>query len=309
MSDDLGATTEPEIVPDPSVAVQKNAPNTLVDPFDPVDTNFSQWFNSTFPVSTGNEIIPYISGDNFFTDLKAAFSFAKTNEHFIYILAWSLEDFELVSGDPSTLFSKLLSDADGRNVQIRAMLFKQHPKFASKNNAPMVTFINGLTNGIAIHDERLLEIQNAVFSLVASTFLGGAIVGAHHQKIIITLGEKGLITFQGGMDPDANRRGAGSLHDVHTRVRGPIAFHLYKTFVDRWKDHPSGGAGTVNGGVGQSTALSVKRDVVAAVSRTFGNATKHPGIPGGYSFAKSGETGGGHADQTRDLEGPKVHLC
>lgn len=290
MSDDLPATVEPDIEPDSTVRVQSNAPNTLVDPFDPVDVDFSRWFSSpTFAVTTGNEIIPYIFGEKLFTDLIAAFGFAKSSDHFIYILAWSLENFELVEGDSSTLLSTLLEDAANRGVQVRAMLFKQHPKFASKDNAPMAAFIDALPGGKAIHDDRLLHIQDPLMSIAASALFGGSVVGAHHQKVIVTFGEKGLIAFQGGIDPDANRRGAGALHDVHTRVRGPAAFFLYRTFIQRWKDHPDAAGTAVNEGIGQNTALNVRRSVVAAVTRTFGNGTRHPGIPGGYAFAKSGE--------------------
>lgn len=285
----VDATREPPIVPDAKGKVEPGKTATLVDIYDPVDTAWQPWFDAKH-VSFGNDVVPYIDPNKLFKDMAAAIRTAKTPAHFVGLLAWNSEqDFELVEGDPSTTLKSLLPAADAMGVRICAMLYRQDTRFGSRNNTPIVTTINGLKHGLAVHDQRVMELTG--FSSVAAATLGYSTkVGAHHQKVLLVNGDQGLIAFQGGIDIDPDRRSLGGgpgLHDVHTRLMGPAAWFLYEGFMKRWNEHPTSAAKPVPS---LSVPANQPSDLAVQIAHTYPNGATNPGLaPGGYAFAASGD--------------------
>jgi len=144
-----------------------------------------------------------------------------------------------------------LFDAAGRKgVQIRVLLW----------DAPGVPgFVN---------HSRLQDAAEAALNRIPNCFAqqdNPGVPKSHHQKLLVVKGNKGLISFCGGIDVNADRRypvppPAGSyrsdrprnvgwvgasgssagaptgspLHDVHTRVTGRAATWLLQAFLLRW---------------------------------------------------------------------------
>lgn len=194
---------------------------------------------------------------------------------FVYLLGWWLsDDFPLIPGDSKSTIQDLFKDAADKGVQVRAML--------SNHGVPHPTepigHINSLSHGAAIHDSRFLNF------------------GSHHQKILIVNSSEGLIAFCGGIDINPDRF---AVHDVHCRIKGPAAGDLLNIFVERWNDHPDHGNLDKNKGALRGSPAYIPSPIEGAthwvqVGRTYGNGTRHPGIPGnlqtgGYTFAPHGE--------------------
>ncbi len=255
---------------------------------------FPQWFSTSSAMSTardGNDVTAYISGDDAFPAIAAEIAAASGPDNFIYLMSWDLQlDFPLIGTDPNSTVRQLFQDAASRNVPIRALLSfnpggggsggGSDQPFGSYDNQPKVDFINGLSSGAAIHDQRFIQ------------------AGTHHQKIIVIRTADHLVAFEGGMDLNANRvswTGGQLLHDVHCRVLGPSAWDLYQNFVRRWQDHPAS-AGLPAIDTAQPMP-SPAGDRQVQVSWTFPNGANHPGIDTnpatganiGYSFAPLGE--------------------
>ncbi|KPI32338.1 Phospholipase D-like domain containing protein [Actinobacteria bacterium OV320] len=245
----------------------------------------SRWFvrTSRNPVTDGNEVMSFITGEEAFQEIAAAIRSTSKRDHLVCIAGWECDDreFELVPGDQGSTINRLLSQASDRGVSIRALLDHRaggggsglggdHGDF----NISTVNFINGLPTGRAIHDDRHLP------------------VGTHHQKLIIVASGDGLIAFSGGMDLAADRLDRPSsdvrhLHDVHCRYRGRAAEQHYKVFEERWTDHP-GAAGI--------PLLTLAPTFTAAGDKQVQVATTYPngkrgitGAPAGYAFAPSGD--------------------
>jgi phosphatidylserine/phosphatidylglycerophosphate/cardiolipin synthase-like enzyme/outer membrane protein OmpA-like peptidoglycan-associated protein len=247
------------------------------------------------PVRAGNAARYLVNGKDTFAEMVRAIRTASAPGHYIYLLGWWLSlDFELVERKVMTTMHALLRDASARGVQVRAMLWDQWTP--ATQNEGEVREINGLRHGAAIHDNRVL----------ASTLTLDHKIGSHHQKVLVVSGSEGLIAFCGGIDINPDRlHSVGAtvgapLQDVHCCIRGPAAHDLLKIFLERWQDHPDHAVLDAAKG-----ALLGRRDDPAQqpvpvplrpagkmqvqIGRTYGNGRAHPGVPGGYSFARSGE--------------------
>ncbi|WP_030231451.1 peptidoglycan-binding protein [Streptomyces sp. NRRL S-350] len=252
---------------------------------------FPPWLTASVGLGAradGNAVTVYVGGDEAFPDIAAAFSLVGAAGDFIYIAGWFLDlDCPLDvladgTGDPTTTPRVLLQAASDNGADVRALLAKNPVggsggPFGFYNNAATVKFINGLANGAAVEDDRVLE------------------AGTHHQKVIVVRTAQGLLTFAGGMDLNKDRVSWGNpparpLHDVHCRFTGPVADNLYRNFVRRWTDSPTANAlATVNSSVGASGPVG---DIQCRSAWTFGNGKAHSGNFGsssGYTFATTGE--------------------
>ncbi len=304
----LKTTKLPEIDPDP-IRVQPGKLATVVDPIDATGKSGAAWF-PTLPLQSGdrapNEVIGYIHTNDLYADIAAAMRTCTGSDHFVYLLGWNLwlnGPMVLDLSDPSTELHALLTELDARGVNIRAMVYHQNdPPYGARDNSPAVKFINGLKNGRAILDNRVVYGLNPLLHLLAAVW-----AGAHHQKIIIVNGSEGLVTFQGGYDLDPDRQ-AGmmsrrnipqGLHDVHTRIRGLLAGTLWTTFVQRWNDHfesdlPS--IGKVPLAFSDNAQITDKLEVL--VGRTLPNSREHSLFNNGkssrgdqpYDFKPDGDT-------------------
>jgi phosphatidylserine/phosphatidylglycerophosphate/cardiolipin synthase-like enzyme len=285
----VDATREPPIVPDAKGTVAPGKTATLTDPYDPVDTAWQPWFDAA-QVSFGNEVVPYIDPNKLFKDMVAAIRTAKSPGHFVGLLAWNADqDFELIAGDPTTTLKSLLPSADAAGARVSAMVYHQDSRFGARDNTPIVTTIGGLKHGMAVHDDRVMQLTGASY-LAASALGYSRAVGAHHQKVLVVSGEQGLIGFQGGVDIDPDRRSLGGglgLHDVHTRLIGPAAWFLYSGFMKRWNEHPLSAKAPLPP---LPTPANQPDNLAIQVAHTYPNGATNPGLaPGGYSFAPSGD--------------------
>ncbi|HEV8321519.1 MAG TPA: phospholipase D family protein [Myxococcota bacterium] len=251
-------------------------------PKDPPAPGFAKWFFRIGGMSEpteGNEVTVFTEGQEFFDAAVADIATATGPDHFVYLLAWDLQDsFDLAAPGTTTQF--LFKTAAAAGAQVRAMLYFHIRKavffggsFTGFDNQPQWEFINTKigSNGAAIHDDRHLN------------------TGSHHQKILVVNGSNGLSAYCGGMDLNPNRR---SIIDVHCRITGPAALDLHRTVVDRWNDHPFGAPRkiTTSPNPGKPGKLHVQ------IARTYGNGGKNFGIdqssfgqPIGYSFAPNGD--------------------
>jgi len=172
---------------------------------------------------SGNDVQYLINGENAFKAMVDGIRTANKQGHYIYLLGWVLvDDFPMIPGQVDTTFRKLITDASNKNVQVRAMLWDG----VGIINTFQVAYINFLKNGGAILDNETLNF------------------GCQHQKILIVKGDQGLITFCGGSDINNDRIAAvdlnGSpLRDVHCQIKGPSAYDLLTTFINRWSHHPN----------------------------------------------------------------------
>ncbi|MGH9978883.1 MAG: phospholipase D-like domain-containing protein, partial [Nitrososphaeraceae archaeon] len=260
--------------------------------------------------SSRNNVIPLIDGAETFRSMVQAIRTATNPSHYIYFANWRMDlTFELIPGDQSTTIWNLVTDANKRNVELRAMVSKHVGHTITGWGISQVSnwrfnhykLFSNLKNGFIIPDENFLWF------------------GSHHQKLLIVKGEHGLIGFCGGIDFAENRLtgstggsgsgsgsggGAGILgsqHDVHCRIEGPAAWELRRLFVERWEDHPDKPKGSTLRGKNEPIPPARGRMFVR-IGRTYPNGTKYrSGIgkyqPGGlesargsgyYSFAPNG---------------------
>jgi phosphatidylserine/phosphatidylglycerophosphate/cardiolipin synthase-like enzyme len=279
-----------------------NVVNTLRIPADSFSDDRNAWFNTGtgMPrIREGNEAKYLIDGSNpvipglsafpelsTFPDFIAAIRTTLGPGHFIYMLNWWFDDsFPVPSEPPQLTMREHLTEASDRRVMIRAMFWDQ--QFSLQNNAE-ARHINDLDNGAAIIDARGNE-SYFFETLVPFHF------GSQHQKVLCVMGEKGLVSFCGGIDFNQDRispNGAHGrpLHDVHCRIRGPAAADVLQTFIQRWNDHPEGNLKNRTPPDGKGPLIVLNQAPASAgphivqVGRTFGRVNPP------YGFAPNGET-------------------
>ncbi|HVH98989.1 MAG TPA: phospholipase D-like domain-containing protein [Enhygromyxa sp.] len=192
-----------------------------------------------------------------------------TKTHYIYLLGWWLDDdLPLVAGNVDSTFASIAAEAARKGVEVRVMLWN------NRLNANLVTQLTQLTHGspaqratalreLASHRSKYeadlyailtdpiapharLRAQKAWIDNLEND-CGRAVIDnhlspfiSHHQKVLITRGDEGLIAFCGGLDIAADRVEAVPGHsgspfrDVQCRIQGAAAHDLLATFVQRW---------------------------------------------------------------------------
>ena len=200
--------------------------------------SYAHWFDTSsgMPrVSDGNVADFFIDGDSAFEDLGERLELDGGSGAALYLLGWSC-DINTTVRATATPAGRTLGDHLAffarKGSTVRAMLWK-NTIMATAGCDVAVPFINALPGGMgrAILDHRT------------------PLAGAHHQKVQIlipsaaaaqvTAGEAPpAVAYCGGMDVFPDRVGAGALHDVHCKLRGPAADDLVRVFQDRWNDHP-----------------------------------------------------------------------
>ncbi len=258
--------------------VRPNALSTFRFPGDRPRSDAGRWFASgpgAHPARDGNEVIYLIDGPETFAEMARVMGTAKDpSKDFIYILAWSLF-LEFPFDKSGTTAAAILQQAsDVREVQVRALSWGG-TKGVISDPTKAVDTINNLKNGQAFKDDRTLGF------------------GSHHQKVVVVNGSEGLVAFCGGIDIDPNRAfpkgvhgsnfAGAPFHDVHCRIRGPAAWDLLNTFIERWADYvraygwrekaPLVGKNITVDSLPKPGKLHVK------IGRTYGNSTAH-GIVG-----------------------------
>lgn len=187
--------------------------------------------------------------------------------------------FKYFSGNKTLLH--LLKTATGKGVELRVLIWK-NPLYTKKTNSsleelnklphtkvfiddytytgsktkttiasiePLVKDLVGrfgkyFTNPVA----RIEELYNVSPKEVLGQiryYLKKKNVGSHHEKVLIVKGEKGLISYCGGLDINQNR--FTSYHDTACKVQGPEAQQILNNFIKRWKAHGDAKSYTLRG--------------------------------------------------------------
>jgi phosphatidylserine/phosphatidylglycerophosphate/cardiolipin synthase-like enzyme len=239
--------------------------------------------------SSSTDVTTYRSTYDLYPEMCAAIRKAHTSEHFIYLLGWHVEisgsKLLLVLGDKSTSLEELFKEANKNDVTIRAMWDAGDitTPGRGKDNERAVKFVNNLTHGAAVLDDRRLEY------------------GVHHQKILIVFGDDGLVAFVGGWDLHPDR---WNWADTEVKLTGGAAQDVLEVFTQRWFDYQKA--------IQRQTPLLIPRVTGAKkgpnptrqvqIGRTYGNAPRHGGLPATqgpstinppsskpYDFAPNGE--------------------
>jgi phosphatidylserine/phosphatidylglycerophosphate/cardiolipin synthase-like enzyme len=275
----MARLVSPSELHDRNVCIGPDKVNTVEVPCDPRDPDYQRWFPpNSWAVRSGNEVTALVGGQEAFAMMGKAIATATANDHYIYMLAWSIDlDVNLAPG--WTLWG-YLSAAVAAGVQVRGMFWAQ-PGGQNTSETKRVNKLQNASvpdaNGAAIRDGNTLPLKGARVNL-----------GSHHQKILVVNGHSGLIAFCGGIDFNADRvasvaRQPGSpMHDVHCRIIGPSAFDLLKIFIERWNDHPDTVSLDKKKGPLRAQALpdpipTGPGEQYVQIVRTYGNGTAHPG--------------------------------
>lgn len=229
----------------------------------------NKWL-TLFPDATRNNIDSFVDGGDAFNNIADAIETAKTQEHYIYILGWMVDiDFSLAGFNPTKTLFNLLKSASDRGVEIRILIWNNPSPDLQKMNLDAIPRLNKLTNVKAYLDDttystpetykfmsqiapfimkqltRFLTIYKELDRFYAVLrYCITKNVGSLHEKVVIVKGEKGLISFCGGMDINRNRLNYfnpkyTTYHDTHCRVEGPAANQILEKFKRRWLNHPA----------------------------------------------------------------------
>jgi phosphatidylserine/phosphatidylglycerophosphate/cardiolipin synthase-like enzyme len=235
------------------IVVRPGQVNTVRLMHDPKDTDRNKWFVAgERAIRDGNEVTYLIRGEETFAAMAEAIGQAANfsradptnNKGIVYLLGWDCQlDTPMVPGTPASTFHDLLRHASACGVEIRAMLWANTSDDPTKldrfSTAPAVVAINALPTGRAILDAKTSPILNLPGGPEPARLLRGVHRGAHHQKVLITHSDLGLIAFCGGLDINKNRLEVDrtGLQDVHCRIKGPAANDLLVLFANRWDDY------------------------------------------------------------------------
>lgn len=179
-------------------------------------------------------------------------TFKKEPSYYIYLLAWWLDDqFPLVQNDSESTIEKLFRKASTEfGVQIRVMLWKNYLAgapdlanklldFAKQNILPRTAPME-----LPVQLAQLIRYNNLpTGAMILDDFLPTPFQ-AHHEKVLIVKGQRGLIGFCGGLDISEDRvkqvdyHTDSPFHDVHCRIQGDAVCELINVFVNRWQAHP-----------------------------------------------------------------------
>ncbi len=278
------------------IAGVKPVANVLRVPGDRRKNEQANWFKAQggddkgqrmLPLREGNEVMYLIDGKQAFEEMGRVLVTAQAPGDFIYLSNWWFEGkIQPLDGSTQSLL-EMLTQASQNGVMIRAMFWDQQ---FSTQNSQEVRDISALPTGAAVLDDK----GNESLPLVLLPFH----VGSQHQKILCVRSAGQLTCFVGGVDWNSDRiephQGGGSslggtgqpLHDVHCRIRGPAAFDLVQTFIDRWgdsnrrRDLPSSKWPVIAPQVPGPVPAPEGRHFVQ-IARTFGTYN--------YQFAKNGE--------------------
>jgi phosphatidylserine/phosphatidylglycerophosphate/cardiolipin synthase-like enzyme len=297
----------PEMLIKRDAWVQLNKLNTIVIPHDPQDDNALQWAckencpaDQAVPMqSSGNEAVYLIDGKEALPQFQCEIEKTAGPGDFIYLLGWFC-DIDMPFPRTGRTLRQMWTEKAKAGVTIRVMLCAQQHE----------------GNGIIMRDanEKAVEFVNSLSPWEergqADSIAGGildehfAVLGSHHQKILIVKAGDQLTGFCGGVDVNPDRitpcTDGAPIHDVHCRIRGPAALGLLRIFYDRWNDyvtqmHPSPlveGMSSQYGGTPAAGGLLSEHGVTTRpagtfqvqVCRTFGRIRTKP-----YAFAKKGD--------------------
>jgi phosphatidylserine/phosphatidylglycerophosphate/cardiolipin synthase-like enzyme len=188
----------------------------------------------------GTRVEVLVDGAEYFRRLCEALSSLERGDY-LYFTDWQGDSDERLAG-PGTEIGRVLADVARRGVQVRALLWRSHPRqahFAEQSNAALAKTVDE-AGGEIVLDERVRH------------------GGSHHQKLFVirhAARPDDDVSFEGGIDlchgrhddpqhagdpqPIELDRRYGTTppwHDVQLEVRGPALGDLAHTFRERWED-------------------------------------------------------------------------
>lgn len=240
---------------------------------------------------SSSDIKIHTSGTEAFLALHAALQTCVDDRAIVVISEWDFDPNCPIA--PGVTIGSALQAAAGRGTKVRA-LFNSFPVIhiplvgdwrpLPGDNTGAVAFVNGLPNGAAIHDAKVLHHTAASVGLPIPEV--NVQLGVHHMKAwVVWTGER-LTAWCGGIDINSNRVGPNALHDVQAELNGPAAANVYGILRQRWQDHPTRPSGVDLPALVPSPATGSHR---ARVITTLGNPTQFAGLnTAPYSFAPTG---------------------
>jgi phosphatidylserine/phosphatidylglycerophosphate/cardiolipin synthase-like enzyme len=182
-----------------------------------------------------------LDGEATYAAMKAAIRKADSNDHYVYILGWMLQDdFALTADSPETLF-ELLKDVASKGkpgdkgVEIRGLIWDN--PLHEEDTEKAIGRLNKLKNTQFFKDPHtfyreesnryLQNVTRTTIVILLAYFPRLALVlkqgwpkywellnrpwgtvrnlGAHHEKVVIVKGRDGLVGFCGGLDFSSTR--------------------------------------------------------------------------------------------------------
>src|SRR5688572_25318074 len=247
-----------------------------------------EWFSNDFakgisPVYKNSWVEAFVDADEYFTDLRKEVEQTGSGD----IICWigfeasgntpmpvkpnNEEEKSCPPRQPDKLNDKtwleLLTEADKRNVNIRALLNLYPSPVPSDRykifNFDLVAELNKLNHCNAINDWRYLYLN-----------------GTHHQKIVLVYNaKKGLMAYVGTCDVETARIEM-KWCEVHCKIMGDAAVELYNLFHKRYKEHTQVFAriGSLNSYLKPSSDLKAlapqSGNFLMQVGTTYGNPNR-----------------------------------
>ena len=187
----------------------------------------------------GNDVTVLVDGAEYFRRLYRELCRMEPGD-WVHLTDWEGDPDQQLDG-PGTEIGKVLADLARRDVHVRGLLWRSHPRlahFSEQENTKLVREVND-AGGELLLDERVRR------------------GGSHHQKLVVL--RRGRpeddVAFVGGIDLCHSRgdsqthhgdRQAVDLnpqygncppwHDLQLEIRGPAVGDLAHSFRERWTD-------------------------------------------------------------------------
>ncbi len=284
--------------------VRHNVETTYVVTADWPEEDGKEWLLDEVVPAAGSDVQYLIDGPATFEAMGEALETADSADHFILLVAWSLEpDFAFYG---SKTFLQVIQERASQHVQVRVLLFNntEYPvndgaktklnELRSKLGLNVTCELDDRTAGLvesATDSIDLKKIRIYLPSYDRPSVSPDELIppqykkylakgnptsyGAHHHKILLVHGRDGLIGFCGGVDLAYNR--ISYLHDAHLRVTGEAASSLLTIAEQRWSRAQDNGAAVKNLSLPKpTTTTSSSPNYLAAVVQTVGNPDLKP---------------------------------
>ena len=216
------------------------------------------WFSPelpTYPLREDNEVEWYIDGESTYEAMVEAIETATGPDHFIVLLGWAAYlDFPLSERGFRTASAKktlgqILKERTLAGVRVRILLWENRLD-RDANGIP--SFLRAKVTADLWNLSAPAQFPRRSITIVDDATRDR---GAHHQKVLLVKGDRGLVGFVGGVDfnPDRVKNEkvrvvvgpafvdtSGPLHDVHARLLGSAAEDLLVLAANRWNfAHPA----------------------------------------------------------------------
>ncbi len=186
-------------------------------------------------------------------DLMQSFVQTTTEGDSVYLSAWYFEPATPLTGGTyrgMRTWGGLFAAKAAEGVKIR--ILQTDFDAISGSSRAMVrawmarvdAWINVLPAGTKDNLQYVVSMQPVTYSPVRAIFAGqlrSINIGSHHQKFMVVKRGGETIAFCGGLDIESRKTpaawkytGLAGWHDIHVKLRGPIARDLEKEFALRW---------------------------------------------------------------------------